>query len=322
MLLRRLCPLLLVISLPAAFAASVSFHKAEGQIEVKIAGQKFTTLYYGPETPKPYLHPLHAADGTIVTRLYPMQQVEGEPHDHPHHRGLWFTHGDANGIDFWANEPSQTPAKKGKVVLRRIDKVDDASGSIRATFEWLTPEGKLLLTEDRTMVFDGNATLRTVDFDVTFRAASEAVKFGDTKEGTFAIRLAAPLEEPHPRTEGVARTGKIVNAEGKTGESETWGKRSAWVDYSGKIDGKPLGIAIFDHPTNPKHPAYWHVRSYGLFAANIFGEHDFYSDKTRDGSVEVAPGGSLRFRYRVVIHSGDTKQAGIATLYQQYAKPQ
>ena len=319
--LRRVCTLLLLLCVPAAFAANVSFEKADGRIDVSIDGKPFTTLYFGPETPKPYLHPLRAADGTIVTRLYPMEEVEGEPHDHPHHRGLWFTHGDVNGLDFWANEAqSQGPTKKGKVVLRKVEQVEDSSGKIRAVFEWQSPDGKVLLTEDRTMVFGGDANRRVIDFDVAFQAGSEAVKFGDTKEGAFAIRLAAPLEEPHRRAKGPERTGKIVNAEGKSGETDTWGKRSPWVDYSGKLDGKPLGVAIFDHPSNPKHPTYWHVRSYGLFAANIFGERDFYDDKAKDGSVTVDPGKSLRFRYRVVIHPGDTQAAGIAELSKEYAK--
>jgi Family of unknown function (DUF6807) len=321
MRLQRLCILLLVSCVPAAFAANVSFQKGDGQIAVSVDGKPFTTFYYGPPAPKPYLYPLRAADGTIVTRHYPVENIEGETHDHPHHRGLWFTHGDVNGLDFWANEPNQEGVTNpGKIVLRKIEKVDDASGTIRASFDWETPDGKLVLTEDRTMVFSGDADRRLIDFDVTFTAGPGPVKFGDTKEGMFAIRLATPLEEPHPRTKGPERTGKIVNAEGKTGEKNTWGKRSAWVDYSGKLDGKPVGVAIFDNPSNPKYPTYWHVRSYGLFAANIFGEHDFYDDKTKDGSVTVEPGKALRFRYRVVIHAGDTQAAGIANLYKEYAK--
>jgi hypothetical protein len=320
MLLRRVCITLLLLCVPAAFAANVTFQKADGRIDVSVDGTPFTTLYFGPDTPKPYLHPVRAADGTVVTRLYPMEVVEGEPHDHPHHRGIWFTHGDVNGLDFWANEPnSEGPMKKGKIVLRKVEKVDNASGTIRAVFEWQAPDGKIVLVEDRTMVFGGDAQRRTIDFDVTFGAGVQPVKFGDTKEGTFAIRLAAPLEEPHRRAEN--RTGKITNAEGKTGESETWGKPSPWVDYSGKLDGKPIGVAIFDHPSNPKHPTFWHVRSYGLFAANIFGEHDYFDDKTKDGSVTIKPGDTLRVRYRVLVHPGDTQAAGIGELYKQYAKP-
>jgi hypothetical protein len=116
------------------------------------------------------------------------------------------------------------------------------------------------------------------------------------------------------------RTGRMTNAEGNSGEAQVWGKRSAWVDYAGEINGEKVGVAIFDHPANPKHPTYWHSRSYGLFAANIFGEHDFYSDKRRDGSVTLEKGQTMRFLYRVVIHPGDTISANIPALYAGYLK--
>jgi hypothetical protein len=92
------------------------------------------------------------------------------------------------------------------------------------------------------------------------------------------------------------------------------------VDYSGDIAGKSVGVAIFDHPANPKHPTYWHVRAYGLFAANVFGERDFYADPSRDGSLTLARGESLRFRYRVVIHAGDTANAGVAGRYEGWVR--
>ena len=111
----------------------------------------------------------------------------------------------------------------------------------------------------------------------------------------------------------------MVNAQGKEGEKQVWGKRSEWVDYSGELDGEKLGIAIFDHPKNPRHPIWWHSRSYGLFAANMFGLHDFENDKTKDGSMTIEPGQPMHLRYRVVIHPGDVESAGIAKLYQAYA---
>ena len=303
--------------------AQVKISRAPDRIDVEIDGKPFTTFFIGPEAPKPYLHPLRSASGKVVTRYYPMELREGERRDHPHHRGLWFTHGDVNGWDFWANEPSQKGVGKGKgkVVLKEVIGVKSGSkqGSIEASFDWVDGAGTVLLNEHRTMVFHSHPQLRIVDFDITL-TAREKVKFGDTKEGTFALRLASSLEEPArgaPPTP--ARTGKMVNAEGLEGESQVWGKRSAWVDYFGEVDGEKLGIAIFDHPQNPKHPTFWHSRSYGLFAANIFGEHDFMADKTRDGSITLEPGGTLRFRYRVVIHPGDYRSANIAELYRQYA---
>jgi hypothetical protein len=112
--------------------------------------------------------------------------------------------------------------------------------------------------------------------------------------------------------------GRIVNAEGFTNEP-AWGKPSPWVDYHGPIDGQVLGIAILNHPQSFRFPTHWHVRTYGLFAANPFGLHDFYNDKAKDGSHRVEPGGSFRLLYRVVLHQGDERQGRIAERFKAYA---
>jgi len=301
--------------------AQVDIQQKDGRMDISINGAAFSSFFYGPEAPKPYLHPLRTASGKIVTRSYPMADVKGESRDHPHHRGLWFTHGDVNGFDFWANEASQKGPNKGKVVLDKAGPVESGKkkGVLQATFKWLDPQGNTLLRENRKMTFYADRDRRVMDVDITLTAVT-AVKFGDTKEGTFAIRLATPLEEPSPKAKGVVRTGRMVNAEGLETEKNVWGKRSAWVDYHGEVEGEKLGIAILDHPNNPRHPTYWHARGYGLFAANIFGVHDFERDKTKDGSMELAPGKSLRFLYRVIIHPGDARSAGIGREFKKFAR--
>ncbi len=284
------------------------------RISIEIDGKPFTEMFIrGEGVMKPYFHPLRSASGKIVTRRYPMEIVEGERQDHPHHRGLWFTHGDVNGLDFWSADPSRNSDRFGVVVLAKVlgVKSEPKQGSLTAEFNWNDPKGNTILTEKRTVTFYSHPTLRIMDFDVVFTALQKA-RFGDTKEGTFAIRVAESMNERNG--------GTLINAEGKTGEKQVWGKRSPWMDYYGQVEGEKLGIAIFDHPANPKHPTYWHVRAYGLFAANIFGEHDFYNDKNRDGSLTLEPGRSWRFRYRVVIHPGDAHSAGLAKMYADYAK--
>ncbi len=313
--------MLLLCFCVATTLAQVRIEQAPDRLEVTIDGQAFTTFFFGPETTKPYFHPLRSASGKVVTRYYPMEQRDGERRDHPHQRGLWFSHGDVNGYDYWANEPTQKGPNKGRIVLDRVLRVRSGGkdGSLEVAFHWLDPAGKPILREQRTVTFYSHPSLRIMDFDIRVTAL-EKVKFGDTKEGTFALRLAPSLEEPARGAPDIPkRTGKMVNAEGLEGERQVWGKRSPWVDYFGEVEGEKLGVAIFDHPANPKHPTFWHSRSYGLFAANIFGEHDFMADKSRDGSITLDPGGSLRFRYRVVIHPGDYQSAGIADLYKQYA---
>ncbi|HZS50319.1 MAG TPA: PmoA family protein [Bryobacterales bacterium] len=322
----RKCVLLLTIAcfvlLP--LTAQVTLTRQDNtQIDITIDGKPFSTLFFGPNTLKPYMWPLRAADGKIVTRQWPIAEAPGEAHDHPHHRGLWFAHGEVNGLDFWAPEtPGASEFKPGRISLEKVVEVKSGkkAGSMVVMFDWKDQSGQTLITETRKTIIYGDPKLRILDFDITLKADQKVV-FGDTKEGTFAIRLAQPLCEPaaKPQPGITPGTGLMTTAEGKQGEKNVWGKRSKWVDYAGTLDGEKLGIAIFDHPGNPKHPTYWHSRSYGLFAANIFGEHDFYNDKGRNGSVTLAPGQSLRFRYRVVIHPGDAQEAGIEALYRKYA---
>ena len=282
---------------------------ADGQLGVEIGGKPFTTFLFGPDTTKPYLAPIHAASGTVITRHYPMQMVEGESRDHPHHRGLWFGHGDVTD----RHPGITTNTNKGRIVLdgKITDRVlDKKRGIVEAKFKWIDAKGAPILEETRTMTFYDDPVNRTIDFDLTLKAL-ETAKFGDTKEGTFAIRLADAMSEK--------RGGKMTNAEGATGMKNVWGKASKWVDYSGEINTEKLGVAIFDYPANPRHPTTWHSRDYGLFAANIFGLHDFTGDKTKDGSLTLKPGEELHFRYRVFIHPGATDPAAIEKEYKKYA---
>ncbi len=311
----------LSLLLAAPLCAQVGIERTEGRISVTIGGKPFTSLFCGPETAKPYLHPLRSASGTIVTRHYPMENVPGETRDHPHQRGLWFSHGNVNGFDFWANEPSQHDGKNARIVLKSVGRAagGQQSGTIEAAFDWLDPQGGALLAESRKMTFYAHPANRVTDFDITLTPLKK-VTFGDTKEGTFAIRLAAALEEPTKDSlPAPKRTGLMVDSEGGRGEKQVWGHRASWVDYFGEIDGEKLGIAIMDHPSNPRHPTYWHSRSYGLFAANIFGWHDFLNDKTADRSMTLEPGQSIRFRYRVIIHPGDYISARIAAEFARFA---
>lgn len=284
-----------VISMPGFSAVEVK--QSPGKVDVLVDGQPFTALHYGESTMKPFLAPLRSQTGKIVTRRWPMEASEGETKDHPHHQGLWFTHGDVNGFDFWGNV--KEGPKYGKVVVDKITTAEGGSKIGKVGFEgrWIGPDGKALIRETRTMYFHSDPKNRIIDFDITLTALDQPVKFGDTKEGFFAIRLADKLAEK-------GGTGTMTNAEGAQKMKNVWGKPSPWVDYSGTLDGESVGIAIFDDPKNPKHPTTWHSRDYGLFAANAFGEHDFYKDKTRDGSLTLQPGKSVRFRYRVVIHPG------------------
>jgi hypothetical protein len=323
----RFLPVL--IGVAALAAAQVKITEKADRIAVDIDGKPFTEFMIGPEVAKPFLYPLRAASGTIVTRRFPLQDAPGDSKDHPQHRGLTLAHADLNGFNFWANE-SFNKGAKGKIVLQKVLGIQsgDKSGTIDAVMQWIDGKGAALLSDRRKITFHSHPTLRMVDFDILVKAVDTA-KFGDTHEGSFGVRVAAWLEEPAPkyvpqgegqetRPTEPKRTGLISNSEGQKTEAEVRGKRAKWADYSGEYKGEKLGIAIFDHPQNPRHPTYWHTRGYGMFAANIFGVAAFTGDKSQNGSMTLKQGEELRFRYRVVIHPGDATTAGIAKLYSDY----
>lgn len=310
------------IFLTGALSAQVDIRHSGDKISVHIDGRHETDLFLA--APKPYLHPLRAASGKIVSRMYPMAERAGEMKDHPHHRGIYYAHGDVNGVDFWGNETTYTRDNLGVIELIKVEKTESGptSGSLRARFSWKGPKGDLLLEEDRTMVFTKAPGQRIIDFDIRLTAKAD-VNFRDTKEGTFALRTAPEFElagNPKAPPE-VKRTGRMVNSTGVEGKA-IWGKRAEWVDYSALVDGEKLGIAIMDHPENPRYPTYWHARDYGLFALNPFGVRDFENNKSLNGEMKLTPGQSVRFRYRVLVHSGDEKDANVPALFEQYTRTQ
>ena len=283
-----------------------------GSLQVSVNGVPYTALRQGEF--KPYFWPLLGPTGVPLTRAYPMENREGEDRDHPHQRSFWITHGNVNGVDFWASDPLNKPSPKfGKIMQKSLKSTKGGEFLRLATSNlWVNGMDQPVCEDEQVFTFWQLPNARIIDVEVAIRASWGPVVFGDTKEGTFGLRVPSALDVK--RGQG----GKIINAEGVTDQA-AWGKPSPWVDYSGPVEGKTVGIAIFDHPTSFRHPTTWHVRDYGLFAANPFGYHDF--GVAKPGAHTVLPGESLRLRYRVLLHEGDATQAGVATAYQGFAQP-
>jgi hypothetical protein len=325
-------------SSPSAPSKSgVQITRLADRLRVEINGQLFTEYFY-KDVPRPYCYPLIGPGDVAMTRNWPMKNTPGEEHDHPHHRSLWFAHGAINGQDFWSEQKAfgktvheeflevTSGKKEGVIPLASPKALDLATwevksgkkdGVIQSRNKWVAADGTVVCTDERTLRFynPGRANERVFDFEITLKASNGELTFGDTKEGTMAVRLAETM-----RLKGKVGKGHIVNSAGVR-DDQTWGKRAEWCDYYGPVGGKTVGIAIFDHPQNPRHPTWWHVRDYGLFAANPFGQHDFESlpDKNA-GNLIVPAGKSVTFRYRFYLHEGDERQAKVAEKYRQYVK--
>jgi hypothetical protein len=288
----------------APAAGEVTAERSERGVVVRIDGRLFAE-YLTDVRGTPAVWPIIGPTGRGMTRAYPMAEQPGERTDHWHHRSLWFTHGDVNRLSFWHRET---------IKHREFVKVEGGKQAVIVTRnDWIRDDGTRVCEDERTLTFGADGDARWIDFDITIKAGDGPVTFGDTKEGTFGVRVAETMKVD------AKLGGKIVNSEGQE-DSAAWAKRAAWVDYHGPVDDQRVGVAILNHPTSFRFPTYWHVRTYGLFAANPFGVRDFTGDKSADGSHTLAAGESITLRYRVLFHKGDEKEGKVAEAFEKYAK--
>lgn len=315
--MRFLLPLAALIS-ATPLEATISFKQTDDRLRVEIDGELFTE--YRTDQAVPYLYPVISPSGAGLSRQFPLEKAApGEQTDHPHHTSIWFTHGLVNGVDFWARHLKQ----KGRILHKGFGEITSQSSTVDGvptdtlTFSvdlsWSEGETVHLL-ETRSYTITARGKTRTIDMDSTLKSPGGEVLFGDTKEGSAAIRLTPTL-----RAKGKVAKGSILNSEGDRGK-EAWGKRAKWVAYSGPDgSGEPAVVAMFDHPENLRHPTWWHARDYGLLAANPFGRHDFENKKDAHlGDYLMKPDDSLRFRYRVLLHHGDLESASVAKEWEEY----
>jgi hypothetical protein len=311
---------LLLCSSGAAAQGRVSFKEGNKTVEVEIDGKPLATFHYEDNWLKPFLHAVRASSGTVVTRGYPLEKIAGESSDHFWHHGIWYGHGDINGVDFWrefTGDPKEDAKFKlpiGRFVMKGKPRLKGGreSGTLSVELDLVRPDKAGLGTIREVFTFRRQGADNLIDAEVTISAdRGTALKMGDTEEGALGLRFADEFKED--------RGAILTNSNGLKGTNQIWGKQARWVDYSTTIKGEQVGVSILDHPQNPKHPTYWHARGYGLCAANPFGEHDFYNDKTRDGSLTIQAGRTLTFRYRVVFHAGTGDAAQIEQLFNDFA---
>jgi hypothetical protein len=295
---------------------------AERKVDVIIDGKLFTSYQYPQNQEKPFLFPIYAPNGSVVTRGFPIAPRKGERVDHPHHIGLWFNHGNVNGLDFWNNSSAIAADKKdsyGHIVVQKIVKAESGkTGTLEVVSNWDDNKGATVMTENTKYIFSGDKTSRTVDHISVLTAANGPVTITDNKEGIFAIRVDRAFEMPSKEsliftddkgnpttvkaTDNTGVTGMYVSSNGKKGDA-VWGTRNEWVILTGTKDNTVISMAIFDNPKNPGFPAYTHARGYGLFAINDLGQFS-YDPKAEKKVYNLAKGESMTLYHRFYIQSG------------------
>lgn len=283
-------------------ASRVKIIRRDQILEIQIDHRRFTIYHFADDFVRPYVRPFFwpvlAGDGTAVTN--DQAQTPDLP---PYQRSMWIGHGDVNGADHWKFNAKPAPPKQRHVKFDFIKRDEFQERLI-----WEDAEGQPMLNEIRTVRFiayqDGS---RAVDITLRLSPVTSDVNFANHKDhGLFSIR---PLPS-------IAGNPQFASSRG----TDECLKPSAWCDESGSINGKTYGIAIFDNPTNPRHPPMWHAHKDARLATDIFMLPDAADKKlpSSAGDFVIRAGDTGTFRYRAVIHSGDATSAQIADKYTDF----
>lgn len=297
-------------------------HRPEqGKVDIYMGGQFFTSYLYEHELlNKPVLFPLMSANGQTLTRGYPLATREGESTDHTHHHGIWFNHGEVNGIDFWnaGRTPPVSGVRYGKIEHTQFQQIQSGNkGQLIVNKTWVDDNAAPVLDEQTTYTFSGDDKTRVITLAIELTARESDIHFEDSKEALFGIRVADELRINTGEFSGA--TGHYRNSEGVEGYPDVWGKRASWMQLAGELENAKISLIIFDDIANINHPPHWMARDYGLFAVNNLGSKA-YGDTPLNYVLPQHQ--SQTFRYQIIVASDQTLTVDrIRVLYDEFISP-
>jgi len=283
----------------------VEFQQKPGKLFISINGKPFATYVYEDSlTTRPYFSQVNTPCGIQVTRNHPPQA--DDPQDHStYHPGIWMSFGDINGNDYWRLkervehemfvEQPEGGVGKGTFTVRNFYMNSNGKERVLAELVKYTilvrPSGYLLVVNS------------------TFSSEENEFTFGDQEEMGLGIRVNTRITVQYGQ-------GKITNAEGMKNGAETWGKASNWIDYSGKIDDKYIGMAIMPDPGNFR-PSWFHARDYGYIAANPFGRQSMKQGEK--SAVTIKKGENFSLGFGILVYcKPDGSETNVNEAYLDY----
>lgn len=284
----------LLITFGNSFAQEkVTAEQIGDKIEFKVNGNLFTSYIFSVDEKYPFFFPVNGPSNASVTSM--------RNANYPHHSSLFFGCDRVNGGNYW-----QEGLERGQIISLRADILE--SGGEKAIVEneciWRRPGADAPVKDKRTITVTAPSKNKfIIDFDITMEMLLD-VTILKTNHSLFSGRMDPDL--------AVINGGTMINAEGETGESGTFGKRSAWMDYSGKRMGGTEGMAILQHPSNAWFPSPWFTRDYGFFSPTPM----YWPEN--DENILLKKGKKLNLRYRVIVHTGDYIEAKIADEFEKY----
>jgi len=274
----------------------VKAERIGNRIDVTVGDQFFTSYRFEDDEKYPFFFPVNGpVSGGSVTSM--------RNGTYPHHSSLFFGCDRVNGGNYW-----QEGLERGRIVSQGPSVVESGGDRviIKDVCAWQRPGAESPIMDRRTItIFAPSKKLYVIDFDVEMEMLMDVV-IGLTNHSLFSARIAEDLT--------VKQGGTMVNSNGDKGEKETFGTSAPWLDFYGSRKTGTEGIAILQHPSNKWYPSKWFTRDYGFMSPTPLNWPENGTD------TRLAKGEKMHLSYRVIVHSGNTEEAGIGVLFDQYCR--
>ena len=275
-------------------SAPLDWRRGPDSFALLSGGQPVWQFNWATNYTKPFFHPVALPGRASLTWQ--------SPPDHPWHYGLWFSWKYINHVNYW--EQDKQGQSQGTTEWRQVSATPFSNHSARLQMDLAyrpKPSAEPVLTENRTITISAPASdgAYTMDWVMVFTANRQDVRLDrtpQTRQGTNVIpggyaglsaRLARSLTNVH-----LAATA----AQGSS-QNHRYGYEAPASDFNGQISGAEMGLAILDHPTNPRAPTRWYVITdpsvpfWYINAAWLQLE-----------PYDLPAGRSFTLRYRVIVH--------------------
>jgi hypothetical protein len=292
---------------PAGKPEPVSIRKADDRLEVLLDGKPFFTYQYDtsrPELRRPIIHPLHGPSGAVLTQL---GEVPGKRTAHYWHTGLWIAHQKFTDGNNWQMDadPAARPRQYSSILHRGFDEVRSGDvGRFVERLQWDNIKGdRVLLEETRTVTIPHRPPeRRVIDFDLVLKARGRPITLMATPYQLVSVRAINAL------VQAFNKEAFITNSAGQKDPKD--GTPAKWIDVTGPLDGKQVGITLLSHPANVPHPT----------PCLNFANQTIGLAPTHQQAQTLPADGVLRLRYRVLVHAGTPAEAGVTDEYEAFAR--
>lgn len=293
--------LALAAAASAAEPTPLAIEKGPGTITISWAGRPLARYQYVPNPNKPYVESLFSPAGLNVLR--------DSPADHKHHHGVMFAVA-VDGVDFWSETATcGRQLDQGTTATLRAckDAAPGLDGAATAMvvqhISWVSPKGTALLDETRTLeitrLAGGPVTLLVWQSRLAPASGRTACTLAGSPYFGLGMRFAVTMD----------RGGQLFNAEGKTGQAQTNNAPAVWTAYSASVDGKPVTVAMFDLPGNPR-PATWFTmdQPFAYISATL---------ALNAKPLAILAAEPIQVRYAVAVWDGKVAPPVIAEVYEK-----